>query len=582
MAKADDPRTWGTRAQAEARAKKIVNGTGGGIGLELGETGGGFALGGVDLDTCRASDGTIEPWAREVIERFASYSETSPSGTGFKVFFRYPAADLPELRAAMGTQHGREFKRGGGDHPPAIELHLSNRYFAVTGQHLDGTPDGLAIAGNETLLWLIREAGPNFARKDSEAKPKSNGSDNSRSAIAFRKGGAMRRAGFSFEAMCDALRRDPETAEWVSEKGEANSGRELRRIWEKAAPEIMADDAEIARLAKLPPLQYERERADAAEKLGCRAVFLDKLVAAARGAGEAADNRGQGRPIEIADIEPWPEPVNGAALLDELSRTIRQYAVLDASAADAAALWVLHTHALDAAFITPRLAITSPEKRCGKTTLLTLLSGLVARPLPSANMTAATIFRVIEAAHPTLLVDEADSFLGDAEDMRGIINAGHCRASATVLRNVETRAGYEVRAFEVFGPMAIAAIGKLPGTIEDRAVKIAMRRRRPEALALSNGARVHLDTLDCLARYRRALAGRSNASARNDGVATAGRRRQGGGAVKLKRPKDRTLPTGRPSGAQSELADRAARLGINHAFSSWDEQRQRLAEWAAA
>ena len=61
------------------------------------------------------------------------------------------------------------------------------------------------------------------------------GADNSRSAIAFRKGIALRRSGNTFEEMCAALRADPETAEWVREKGEPNGGRELRRIWDKAA-----------------------------------------------------------------------------------------------------------------------------------------------------------------------------------------------------------------------------------------------------------------------------------------------------------------------------------------------------------
>src|SRR4051812_31982196 len=102
-AKADDPRTWGTRSEAEARAHKLVNGQGGGgIGIELGDLGDGTSLGGIDLDTCCDEDGTFEPWALDVIERFGSYTEISPSGTGAKVFFQYRTDDLPEIRAAMG------------------------------------------------------------------------------------------------------------------------------------------------------------------------------------------------------------------------------------------------------------------------------------------------------------------------------------------------------------------------------------------------------------------------------------------------------------------------------------------------
>ena len=278
----------------------------------------------------------------------------------------------------------------------------------------------------------------------------------------------------------------------------------VRRIIDMAEIARPDDDAEIARLAALPPLDYEREREAAAGRLGCRVVILDRLVAGVRdGAGAAEGGAGgQGRPLRLADIEPWPEPVDGAALLDDLAQTVRRYVLLDEAACHAAALWAVHTHAIEAAYVSPRLAITSPEKRCGKTTLLTVLRALVARPLPTANMTTATIFRAIEAARPTLLIDEADSFLGEADEMRGVINAGHCRATATVLRTVETRDGYEVRAFAVWGAMALAAIGRLPGTIEDRAIKIALRRRRRDEAV----ERMRLDRLGGLAPLARRAA----------------------------------------------------------------------------
>jgi hypothetical protein len=91
--------------------------------------------------------------------------------------------------------------------------------------------------------WLVREAGPRFVGNGKGQSGGNTGRDNSRSAIAFRKGAALRRQGCSFEEMSAALRSDPETAEWVREKGEANGGRELRRIWEKAgeADPVIAD-----------------------------------------------------------------------------------------------------------------------------------------------------------------------------------------------------------------------------------------------------------------------------------------------------------------------------------------------------
>ena len=131
-------------------------------------------------------------------------------------------------------------------------------------------------------------------------------------------------------------------------------------------------------------------------------------------------------------------------------------------AAVTAALWVLHTYLLDCFGISPRLAITSPEKGCGKTTLLDVLSRLVMRPLATANATAAAIFRVVEMQQPTLLIDEADTFLSENEELRGILNSGH-RQGGSVIRTVGE--DFEPRAFSTYSACAIALIGKLPATL---------------------------------------------------------------------------------------------------------------------
>jgi hypothetical protein len=106
--------------------------------------------------------------------------------------------------------------------------------------HLPSTPEDLRPVPLDTLLWLLREAGPAFAAEEQTDGIGSRGRDKSRSATAFCKGGALRRAGRSFEQMCAALRADPETADWAREKGEADGGRELRRIWERAEPKPRA------------------------------------------------------------------------------------------------------------------------------------------------------------------------------------------------------------------------------------------------------------------------------------------------------------------------------------------------------
>jgi hypothetical protein len=183
----------------------------------------------------------------------------------------------------------------------------------------------------------------------------------------------------------------------------------------------------------------------------------------------------QGSSVLFPAPDPWPEHVDTAALLGELATTLRRYVLVPQGAATAIALWIAHTHALDAARISPRLAILSPVKRCGKTTLLKLLATLVRSALATANLTAPVLFRVVEAHKPTLLVDEADTFLAGKEELRGILNAGHDRDSGKVVRCGPE--DFEPRIFSAWAAVAIAAIGKLPDTLADRSIVVSMRRK---------------------------------------------------------------------------------------------------------
>lgn len=239
-----------------------------------------------------------------------------------------------------------------------------------------------------------------------------------------------------------------------------------------------AADAEITRLAKLSPLEYEQQRKAAAEKLDVRASILDRLVRDERARlGLDGDDGKQGHAIAFAESEPWPRPINGAELLDSIAAAIRRHVVLPDHARDACALWVTHTYLLDRLMITPRLGIRSPVKGCGKTTLLDVTAQLAYRPLSAANISASAVFRVIEGHRPCLLIDEADAFLPEAEELRGVLNSGHRRGGA-VLRNVGD--DHEPRAFSTFAACAIALIGQLPGTLADRSVTVDLTRRKAD------------------------------------------------------------------------------------------------------
>jgi len=244
---------------------------------------------------------------------------------------------------------------------------------------------------------------------------------------------------------------------------------------EGAAPEADSETPEetITRLAGLSPLDYDRLRQVEAERLGVRAVTLDKEVARLRGQ-DKADERGNA--VIFAEIEPWPEPVAGAALLDDLAALFRRFVVLPRHADKALALWCCLTYLVDSVDVLPILNVASPEKRCGKSTLLTVIIRVVNRPLLASNITPSAMFRAIDLWRPTLILDEADTFItSDNEDLRGIINSGHTKDTAFIIRNCGE--DHEPRQFSTWAAKAIAGIGHLPGTVRDRSIEIELKRR---------------------------------------------------------------------------------------------------------
>jgi Protein of unknown function (DUF3631) len=183
----------------------------------------------------------------------------------------------------------------------------------------------------------------------------------------------------------------------------------------------------------------------------------------------------QGDSFVWLDPEPSPQSVSGEQLLNDLSARFTQYVVLPSGAADAMALWTLYTWTFDAFNVSPILAITSPVKRCGKTTVVTLLQALARRSLAASSITPAALFRFVEREQPTLIVDEADRFLLKSEELTGILNAGHVRATARVIRTSGEH--HEPRSFSTWCPKAIAMIGRLEDTLQDRAIEVRMRRK---------------------------------------------------------------------------------------------------------
>ena len=107
----------------------------------------------------------------------------------------------------------------------------------------------------------------------------------------------------------------------------------------------------------MSPIDYDRVRKAEAERLGVRVGTLDEEVARRRPKRAEQDEGIAGRALDLAAPEPWPQPVDGAMLLDEMVAQIRRYVMLPREAAAAIALWIVHCHGFDLFPITPRLLI---------------------------------------------------------------------------------------------------------------------------------------------------------------------------------------------------------------------------------
>jgi putative DNA primase/helicase len=260
---------------------------------------------------------------------------------------------------------------------------------------------------------------------------------------------------------------------WIAKFSKQSEEALAKKAAEKNLSPPPNEDVLISQLARKDQAEYDKVRAEIAETLGIRKITLDEKVDARR---EELKIEAVGEPAHW-QVTPALEPVDGAKLLDQLRGVFRRYIVMPPGADIALALWALHAWTHDASEISPIACLTSPTKRCGKTNVLILLQFLTPRSELSANVTAASIFRYVEAVRPTFLIDEADSFLGDNDELRGILNSGHTKAGASVIRVVEEGGEQVVKRFSTWAPKAIALIKKLPDTLADRSIIVHLMRK---------------------------------------------------------------------------------------------------------
>lgn len=179
-------------------------------------------------------------------------------------------------------------------------------------------------------------------------------------------------------------------------------------------------------------------------------------------------------PEELPD---WPVPIVPEELADLVANKIAMHTVMSKSETTAITLWCFASYGINCFTIFPKLALVSPEKRCGKTTTMSVIKSICRDGFATANITPAALFRTISLCQVTMLIDEADQFVkGKTGEMVSILNSGHTKATAQVTRCQGDN--HEPEVFSTWVPMVLASIGSLQGTIMDRCIVINLRRKK--------------------------------------------------------------------------------------------------------
>jgi hypothetical protein len=176
---------------------------------------------------------------------------------------------------------------------------------------------------------------------------------------------------------------------------------------------------------------------------------------------------------------------NLAGALDAATAVLRRYVhFTKPEQVWAVVLWAAATHRASDFSLLPRLAIRAPTRQSGKTRLLEVLSELVRDGWMTVGPSAPALYRKIEAAHPTILLDEVDRLFSkrteDTAPILEVLNAGHTNG-ATVPRVIGIGTKQTVHDFPVYSPVALAGIAaNWPDTVLDRSIIITMERRRAD------------------------------------------------------------------------------------------------------
>ena len=239
-------------------------------------------------------------------------------------------------------------------------------------------------------------------------------------------------------------------------------------------------------LALMTAEEYATMRKDAAKQLDIQVSDLDDFVSKRRpkrAAGEDEDAAYQSIVALFKPSEPWTEPVDGAELLADISRTLRRFIVFrEMYDSDVMATWCVGTHVYMEFNIFSRFGFTSALPDSGKTTCLDCAEHLCHKAIRGDSITSSIFFRVQDAHHPTWLLDELDTFIHENPELIGMLNSGHRQGGYAWRNRTNADGSVTPERFATYGALAYAMLGHPPATLFSRTVMLRLESKNAEQI----------------------------------------------------------------------------------------------------
>jgi hypothetical protein len=255
---------------------------------------------------------------------------------------------------------------------------------------------------------------------------------------------------------------------------ERDRQREQQRIEDAAKTRAKEKAKAFADIIKLSSDQHEAKLEELAKRLSEDAAALKGEFAEYC----AAETPSSGATSEWDNVEPWPEAIPTAQLLEELIACIKKHVRSKTRDGElVVALWNMMAWAHEeAAHYSVYLVATSPKDDCGKTTLLVeVLGRLVPKPWISASKpTVSNIFRTADRVKPSMIVDNVDTLFQRNHEVTELFLNGWTRG-IKYSRNERVGGEWVSVSYDPFCPKACTLIGSdLPRPLLGRCLLIEL------------------------------------------------------------------------------------------------------------